>query len=168
MIRLNFLILFLFVCSFCNAQDEHNFSVQEVDSIIEKNNVLKESGLITLIDGKEISGISFEKYYTYTPTTGNSDKELIKGTHTEHFLYGKYSEESNLELYFSKGKLFFAKLKVTKYKSKRHKKIESKSYEYNVAYEKVNSDIIPDRIKERIENTSKEILERYNSAKHEY
>ena len=167
MIRLNFLILFLFVCSFCNAQNEHNFTVQEIDSIIETKKLTKETTYLhKSYFGIEFSGISFGDYHTYNPT-GNIDTELIKGTHTEHFLDGKYSEESNMELYFSKGELFFVKLKVTKYKSKRRKKIESKSYEYNVAYEKVNSDIIPNRIKERIKNTSKEILESYNSAKHE-
>ncbi len=167
MILLKVLISFLFICSFCNAQDGHNFSVKEIDSIIETKNLFEETAsLHKSYFGIEFSGISFDGYHTYNPT-GNNDKELIKGTHTEYFIHGKYSQESNMELYFNKGELFFVKLSIKKYKGKRLKKIKSESYEYNVVYKEINSDIIPDDIKEWIENKSIEILESYNSAKYE-
>ncbi|GGB68298.1 hypothetical protein GCM10007424_05400 [Flavobacterium suaedae] len=162
--KLSFLILFLFICSFCNAQEGYNFTVKEIDSIIKINDVITKGGLAKIVDGREVSGVSYSSYYIFESKEKN--ERIIKGTYHQNFLFEKYSEESNMELYFNKGELFFAKLEIKKY-NKRFKEIESNYYKYSVGQESTSSDILPDNIKEWIEDNSQEILEKYNSAKYE-
>lgn len=115
--KLTFIIVFLFICSFCNAQNEHDFTVHEIDSIAKKtkNNVVGCGDIIKkgLLWKRTVGGFS-DSFYYYIPK-GSSKEILVKKVYTEYIthkkIFNKYAIEYYAEFYYENEKIFYASVK---------------------------------------------------------
>ena len=157
--KLSFLILFLFICSFCNAQEGHNFTVKEIDSIAKKTehnlvgcgSIIKKGFL-----GKRAVGSFSDNYYYYLPV-GSSKEILVKKVYSQNItykkLFNKYSIGYYASFYYKNQQLFYVSVKKIKYK--KDKKVDMGTYKCYINNQSDIYDNFPEDIKDIIETESK-------------